>query len=126
MKEPAPQEDIGGTTVHVGDCYVWVEIHSLDSATDYCEYLPNHDLQISPLGSELVMLDVTSAPGSAKSGWSGWIYSPVVEPPLASRLLTYRFPSRTASTPANKSASASSLLIYPSAPAPNASRTIWG
>jgi hypothetical protein len=31
---PRPEKWIGGNGSHVGDCYIWVEISYLDSATD--------------------------------------------------------------------------------------------
>lgn len=31
----------------VSDCYVWSEIHYLDSATDYCEYLPQRGIHLA-------------------------------------------------------------------------------
>jgi hypothetical protein len=46
---------IGGNGSHVGDCYVWAEIHYLDSATDYREFLPCSAPM--PPNGELVMLD---------------------------------------------------------------------
>jgi len=56
MNEFAHPKKIGGTSCHIGDCYVWAEIHYLDSPTDYREYL-----SASNPGSahELVMLDDT-------------------------------------------------------------------
>ena len=49
---------LGRRDFHVGDCYVWAEIHYLDSATDYREYLPRHVGQPRQAkGDDLVMLD---------------------------------------------------------------------
>jgi hypothetical protein len=57
MENPNRQERIGGTAVRVGDCYVWYEIHYLDSPTDYRELLqPNHPRSWTRPG-EFVMLD---------------------------------------------------------------------
>jgi hypothetical protein len=39
MHESPDERRIGGTAVHVRDCYVWAEIQYLDSPTDYREYL---------------------------------------------------------------------------------------
>ena len=47
----------GGTGIHVGDCYVWAEIHYLDSPTDYREFLPCNHPRPVPATIELVMLD---------------------------------------------------------------------
>jgi len=45
----------------VGDCYVWSEIHYLDSATDYREYLPQHGIPLANgariLCDDLILLD---------------------------------------------------------------------
>ena len=35
-----PDKQIGGYSVHVGDCYIWSAIYYLDSPTDYRECLP--------------------------------------------------------------------------------------
>jgi hypothetical protein len=57
MSDLTQHPQIGGTGIHVGDCYVWAEIHYLDSPTDYREFLPcNHPRQVPP-SSQLVMLD---------------------------------------------------------------------
>ncbi len=60
---PGPQ--IGGTSIHVGDCRVWAEIYYLDSATDYREYLPNKPCCKSG-ERELTMLDENEKAGL---GW---------------------------------------------------------
>jgi len=64
MRETTYQ--VGGTTARVGDCYLWAEIHYLDSPTDYRECLASdHSLSVAP-SNELVMLDaVTPVP------WAG-------------------------------------------------------
>ena len=54
MEQPH-QQQISGTAVHVGDCFIWVTIAYLDSRTDYREYLPFH--QPVSDSNELVMLD---------------------------------------------------------------------
>lgn len=42
----------------VGDCYIWAEIHYLDSATDYRECLPHPSSKRVPHAvDDLVMLD---------------------------------------------------------------------
>ena len=33
-------KDIGGQSIHIGDCQVWAAIYYLDSPTDYREFLP--------------------------------------------------------------------------------------
>ena len=40
MAEPAEHKRMGGEVIHIGDCQVWVEIHYLDSQTNYRECLP--------------------------------------------------------------------------------------
>ena len=53
--------EIGGDSFHVRDCYVWAEIFYLDSATDYREYLPHTPLARPRLiGDELTMLSEES------------------------------------------------------------------
>ena len=57
MSEPNEQAQASGAPSHVGDCYIWVEIYYLDSATDYRECLvPKPRNPQSDFG-ELVMLD---------------------------------------------------------------------
>jgi hypothetical protein len=57
--EPRPgKQQIGGSTVHVGDCYVWAAISYLDSPTDYREYLPHRRWRAATSDDELVMLRV--------------------------------------------------------------------
>jgi hypothetical protein len=51
MNKPTPHTQIGGAAARIGDCYVWSEIHYLDSASDFRESLPPQTQ------SELVMLD---------------------------------------------------------------------
>jgi hypothetical protein len=52
------RQRIGGTPIHVKDCYIWAEIYYLDSSTDYREYLTQSNESVRPLpGQELVMLD---------------------------------------------------------------------
>jgi hypothetical protein len=57
MSDLTQHRQIGGTGIHVGDCYVWAEIHYLDSPTDYREFLPCNHPRPVPLGSQFVMLD---------------------------------------------------------------------
>jgi len=52
-----PGKQVGGELVHVRDCYVWAEIHYLDSPTDYREFLPPTSIRHTRVGSDLVMLD---------------------------------------------------------------------
>ena len=53
------------TAFHVSDCYIWSEIHYLDSPTDYREYLPRHGAYAHSIASDdLVLLD-SSTPSSA-------------------------------------------------------------
>ena len=56
MANKIPREQIGGEGIHVGDCYVWMEISYLDSPSDYREYLPK-DRQSKPNDDLLVMLE---------------------------------------------------------------------
>jgi hypothetical protein len=48
----------------VSDAYVWSEIHYLDSATDYREYLPQHGVHLANSATipdnELILLDSSS------------------------------------------------------------------
>jgi hypothetical protein len=57
MERRPGKQQIGGSTVHVGDCYVWAAISYLDSPTDYRECLPYRRWRAGPSGDELVMLD---------------------------------------------------------------------
>jgi hypothetical protein len=51
-------EEVGGKSVHIKDCYIWSEIHYLDSATDYREYLPQNAVQPRTIPcDDLVLLD---------------------------------------------------------------------
>jgi hypothetical protein len=40
MANTIQRKQIGGEATHVRDCYVWTEIHYLDSPSDYRECLP--------------------------------------------------------------------------------------
>jgi len=60
METRPGKEQIGGSAVHVGDCYVWAAISYLDSSTDYREYLPHRLQRAVPSDDELVMLDERS------------------------------------------------------------------
>jgi hypothetical protein len=68
MSDLTQHRKIGGTGIHVGDCYVWAEIHYLDSPTDYREFLPcTHPRPVAP-SSQFVMLD-DPAPAEVVSRW---------------------------------------------------------
>lgn len=47
--------NIGGTTYHVGDAYVWSAIYYLDSPTDFREYLPVGKVRKLKCASKLVL-----------------------------------------------------------------------
>jgi hypothetical protein len=58
MHDMTDRKEIGGGTIHLADCYVWAEIHYLDSPTDYREYMSNHVSQPSAAsGDEFITLD---------------------------------------------------------------------
>jgi hypothetical protein len=62
---------IGGESVRIGDCWVWVEIRYLDSPTDYRESLPQNTVHPrQTLGDDLVMLD--PGPYASKSTANPW------------------------------------------------------
>lgn len=46
-----------GQGFRVRDCYVWSEIHYLDSATDYREYLPRNVIHAPIRSDDLILLD---------------------------------------------------------------------
>jgi len=76
---PRPEKWIGGNGSHVGDCYIWVEISYLDSATDYREFLPcNAPAPMPPIG-ELVMLDDGAAFPRINLSWllaaCSWLFA---------------------------------------------------
>jgi len=60
MEARPGKERIGGSAVHVGDCYVWASISYLDSSTDYRECLPPRRQRVVPSDDELGMLDERS------------------------------------------------------------------
>jgi hypothetical protein len=62
MKRTGKPTGVGGSTVHIRDCYVRGEIYHLDSPTDYREYLPGKASRAKFGGEDLTMLD---------SGWHG-------------------------------------------------------
>ena len=69
METRPGKEQIGGSAVHVGDCYIWAAISYLDSPTDYRECLPHHGRRPTVLSEdELVMLDERAHSLWAKSG----------------------------------------------------------
>jgi hypothetical protein len=56
MSDHTYRRKMGGEVAHVGDCYVWAEIHYLDSSTDYREFLP---VPSAPrVSGQLLMLDL--------------------------------------------------------------------
>ena len=62
-------KQIGGEPIPVRDCYVWAEIHYLDSATDYREFLPEQPVAPSIASRhEIVMLDSSSS--NPLAGWA--------------------------------------------------------
>jgi hypothetical protein len=56
MANTIQRSEIGGESIHVRDCYVWSEIHYLDSPSAYREFLPQ-DRPCDPRDDGLVMLD---------------------------------------------------------------------
>ena len=53
-----PDHDrVGGTPFHLGDVYIWAEIHYLDSPTDYREHLPAQQWQKRQVSDGVVLLD---------------------------------------------------------------------
>jgi hypothetical protein len=64
MRETMDRKEIGCEAIHVGDCYVWAEIYSLDSRTDYREYISNDVSQpTTETGTEFITLD---------NAWFSW------------------------------------------------------
>jgi len=61
MRNSADARATDGAGIHVPDCYIWAEIHYLDSPTDYREYLQETG-RPELRDDDLVMLD--SAPAS--------------------------------------------------------------
>ncbi len=62
--------EIGGRTIQIKDCYIWSEIYYLDSPTDYREYLPKHGVSPRAVpGDNLIMLDGLSRPSKRHSSW---------------------------------------------------------
>jgi hypothetical protein len=57
MNSQTHRDQVGGTTFHVGDCYIWAEIHYMDSTTDYRECLPGRASDSVSRADDLVMLD---------------------------------------------------------------------
>ncbi|HXY10204.1 MAG TPA: hypothetical protein VEI52_20345 [Terriglobales bacterium] len=57
METRPGKDQIGGSAVHVGDCYIWAAISYLDSPTDYRECLPHGRRRTLRFDNELVMLD---------------------------------------------------------------------
>lgn len=63
MDRTPNQEQTGGTTVRIGDCYIWAGIYYLDSSNDYREYLPRTTRSVPSPEGNLVMLDDKPHPG---------------------------------------------------------------
>jgi len=57
MINRARGRQIGGTTVHVTDSYIWATISYLDSPTDYREFLHRDTRRIAVPGELLQMTD---------------------------------------------------------------------
>lgn len=49
MANAIQRKEISGEGIQVRDCYVWTEIHYLDSGSDYHEYL-EEDRHLNPDG----------------------------------------------------------------------------
>jgi hypothetical protein len=65
-------QQIGGKPVYIRDCYIWAEIHYLDSATDYREYLLEYPVRRGTVRREdLVMLD-SSRQGLSSNPQRSW------------------------------------------------------
>ena len=63
MSTPNRYTQTGGTTSHVGDCYIWAEIYYLDSTTDYRECLAPRIQEAASDDVGLIMLDeITPSP----------------------------------------------------------------
>lgn len=59
-----------GREFPVSDCYVWSEIHYLDSTTDYCEYLPGPVIGARKIATdEFFMLDNARRSSSNRTFW---------------------------------------------------------
>ena len=74
MGNLANHKQIGGETVHIGNCCVWAGISDLDSPTDYREYLHQNSAHLREIpSSDLVMLEPrASLPRSTAWRWAFW------------------------------------------------------
>ena len=67
MADLTHHKEIGGEAIHVRDCYIWAEIHYLDSPSDYREYLPKDQARRhGVLGDDLILLDSPRRGSSVK------------------------------------------------------------
>lgn len=58
MRDQKDRKEIGGETTRIGDCYIWAEIHYLDSSTDYREHIPRQvSHRSTATGDEFITLD---------------------------------------------------------------------
>jgi hypothetical protein len=57
MSDLRHDQQVGGASIHVGDCYVWADIYYLDSPTDYSECLTMKGSKHDHAGDDLVLLD---------------------------------------------------------------------
>ncbi len=61
-----------GQEFRIRDCYVWSEIHYLDSATDYREYLPQNSMHARIRSIDLILLD--SSRQSYRHAFPWWYF----------------------------------------------------
>jgi hypothetical protein len=61
-----------GQEFRVRDCYVWSEIHYLDSATDYREYLPQNNIHAPIRRDDPILLD--SSRDSCRHSSPSWYF----------------------------------------------------
>ncbi len=57
MHPTTDHRTIGGEAVHVGDCFIWAQIHYLDSPTDYREYIVSVSPPNQAAGDGFITLD---------------------------------------------------------------------
>src|SRR5882762_8348906 len=68
MSQRSYQRAMGGTTVHIGDCYVWASIYYLDSSTDYREYIQ----AVRPQPSEMCFQSASMIGDDHPRGFPSW------------------------------------------------------